>query len=237
MQLPRTQQKQQARSLADNRAALDQIAGKLTPPEIDPPMEKGVDSTHPDFWTSRYATGKTPWDFGGVPAALRSFLVRSSAPGKVLIPGCGSGYEVQAFHEAGYDVTAIDFSPAAVNQANRVLGVLAGRVIFGDFFTHNFEQGGFDLIYERTFLCSMPPSRWPDYANRMADLLSPEGRLVGIFLYGQQADGPPYPLTDKQAEELFQRRFRLVRSELVTDSLPLFRGMERWQEWLKIDPA
>jgi SAM-dependent methyltransferase len=200
-------------------------------------MEKGVDSTHPDFWTNRYAAGKTPWDFGGVPAALKSFLARSSAPGRVLIPGCGSGYEVQAFHEGGYDVTAIDFSPAAVDQAKRVLGILAARVIFGDFFTHNFGQGGFDLIYERTFLCSMPPSRWPDYANRMSDLLAPGGRLVGIFLYGQQTDGPPYPITDKQAEQLFQRRFRQVRSELVTDSLPLFRGMERWQEWLKIDQA
>jgi hypothetical protein len=26
-----------------------------------------------------------------------------------------------------------------------------------------------------------------------------------------------------------------VRSELVTDSLPLFRGKERWQEWLRTD--
>ncbi len=200
-------------------------------------MEKGVDSTRPDFWTSRYVAGKTPWDFGGVPAALKSFLTRSSAPGRVLIPGCGSGYEVQAFHEAGYDVTAIDFSPAAIDQAKRVLGVLAGKVIFGDFFTYNFEQGRFDLLYERTFLCSMPPSRRPDYANRVADLLLPGGRLVGIFLYGQQPEPPPYPLTDKQAEQLFQRRFRQVRSELVTDSLPLFRGLERWHEWLKIDQA
>ena len=37
-------------------------------------MEKSADSTHPDFWTIRYAAGKTPWDFGGVPAALKSFL-------------------------------------------------------------------------------------------------------------------------------------------------------------------
>jgi SAM-dependent methyltransferase len=197
-------------------------------------MEEGADSTHPDFWTIRYATGKTPWDFGGVPAALKSFLASSATPGKVLIPGCGSGYEVQAFHAAGYDVTAIDFSPAAVDQAKRVLGILAERVICGDFFAHDFGPCGFDLIYERTFLCSMPTSRWPDYANTVADLLSVGGRLIGIFLYAEQsAPGPPYPLTEKQAEQLFASRFRLMRSELVTDSLPLFRGMERWQEWLK----
>jgi protein-L-isoaspartate O-methyltransferase len=199
-------------------------------------MENSSDSNQPDFWTVRYAAGKTPWDFGGVPSALKSFLERSSVPGRILIPGCGSGYEVQAFHAAGYDVSAIDFSPAAVNQAKRVLGVLAEQVILGDFFTHDCGQCRFDFIYERTFLCSMTPSRWPEYVNRMADLLLPKGRLIGVFLYGQRpSSGPPFPLTEPEAEQLFKKRFKLVRSEAITDSLPLFRDMEKWQEWLKID--
>ena len=197
-------------------------------------MQKNSDSTDPEFWTVRYAAGRTPWDFGGIPAALESFLARSSGPGSVLIPGCGAGYEVQAFHKAGYNVTAIDFSPAAVDQARKVLGPLAENVILGDFFTYDFGQRRFDLIYERTFLCSMPPSRWLDYANRMAELLSAEGSLIGVFLYGEQSsEGPPYPLTDEQAQETLQKTFRLMRSEPMADSLPLFRNMERWQEWLK----
>jgi len=199
-------------------------------------MENSPDCNQPDFWTIRYAAGKTPWDFGGVPSGLKSFLERSSVRGRILIPGCGSGYEVQAFHAAGYDVSAIDFSPAAVEQAKRVLGPLSGRIILGDFFTYNFGQRRFDLIYERTFLCSMTPSRWPEYVNRMADLLSPEGRLIGVFLYGQRSSsGPPFPLTDPEANELFKKHFQLVRSEVVTDSLPLFRDLERWQEWVRHD--
>jgi len=90
-------------------------------------------------------SAETPWDFGGVPSALKSFLERSSVRGRVLVPGCGSGYEVQAFHAAGYDVSPIDFSPAAVDQAKRVLGVLAERIILGDFFTYDFGQRRFDL--------------------------------------------------------------------------------------------
>jgi SAM-dependent methyltransferase len=201
-------------------------------------MDIPSDSNRPDFWTVRYRSDKTPWDFGGVPSALHSFLERSPGPGKVLIPGCGAGYEVQAFHAAGHDVSAIDFSPGAVEQAKRVLGVLAERVILGDFFTYDFGQRRFDLIYERTFLCSMTPSRWPDYVNRTADLLSPGGRLIGVFLYGQSSpSGPPFPLTEPEAGQLFKKRFRLLRSEPMTDSLPLFRDMERWQEWLKVDSA
>lgn len=195
-------------------------------------MDKSLDVTHPDFWSVRYASGRMPWDFGGVPGALKSFLARTPPPGSVLIPGCGAGYEIQAFHAAGFDVTAIDFSPAAFDQAKRVLGGLAEKIIVGDFFTHDFGERRFDLIYERTFLCSMPPARWPDYANRMAHLVTRGGRLVGVFLYGQpSSSGPPYPLTDNQSQELFQGDFQLVRSEPMTDSLPLFCGMERWQEW------
>jgi len=201
-------------------------------------MANSTDSNQPEFWTVRYSAGKTPWDFGGVPSALKSFLERSSVPGRVLIPGCGSGYEIQAFHAAGYDVSAIDFSPAAVEQAKRLLGDLAERVILGDFFTHDFGQRRFDLIYERTFLCSMTPARWPEYLNRMADLLLPGGKLIGVFLYGQRlSSGPPFPLTEPEAEQLFKKRFELVRSDVMTDSLPLFRDMERWQEWQKIDLA
>jgi SAM-dependent methyltransferase len=193
-------------------------------------------SNQPDFWTARYVAGRMPWDFGGVPAALQSFLARWTVPTRVLIPGCGSGYEVAAFHAAGHDVTAIDFSPAAVEQAKKVLGSLAGKVILGDFFSHDFGEQRFAVMYERTFLCSMTPSRWRDYANRAADLLSPGGRLIGVFLYGQKAgSGPPFPLTVSETQQLFKPRFELVVSEPVSDSLPLFRDMERWQEWRKVD--
>lgn len=193
------------------------------------------DSSHPDFWTTRYTTGKTPWDFGGAPAALKSFLERHSASSTVLIPGSGSGYEVQAFHAAGHNVTAIDFSPAAVERAKRLLGVLSDRVVLGDFFTHDFDGQRFDVIYERTFLCAMAPPHWPAYVRRVAELLSPGGELIGIFLYGQfAAPGPPFAITDLEAAQLFKTDFQLERSDPVTDSLPFFRDMERWQEWRRL---
>ena len=190
-----------------------------------------TDSTQRDFWNSRYAAGKTPWDLGEAPSALRAFLARTASPGRVLIPGCGSGYEVQAFHRARFDVTAIDFSAVALERAGQILGPLQKCIIAGDFFVHDFSDQSFDLIYERTFLCSLPPARWPAYAKRMAELLESGNVLAGIFLYGEEPEPPPYPLTEIQAHELFADDFELVRSEPVSDSLPLFEGKERWQEW------
>jgi len=183
-----------------------------------------------EFWNRRYRMGRTPWDFGGVPAALIDWLA-TAAPGRVLIPGCGSGYEVRAFHEHGWDVQAIDFSTAAVERAHDVLGALAGRVILDDFFTHEFGEPKFDVIYERTFLCSLPPDLWPRVVRRATELLVTGGKLIGFFLYGHENDPPPYPLTEPEARALFDAQFTRVEDKPVQDSLPLFAGRERWQIW------
>lgn len=191
------------------------------------------DSSRPEFWDVRYTSGETPWDFQGVPAALKAFL-KISQPGSALIPGCGAAYEVRAFHESGWQVTAIDFSAVAVERARSELEALASRVVQDDFFTHDFGRRRFDLIYERTFLCALPPRLWPAYVNRMTELLCPNGKLVGIFLYGEESNPPPYPLNPEKAGELFKKKFSVIKSVPVSDSLPIFQGNERWQEWALI---
>lgn len=191
------------------------------------------DSSRSDFWDSRFKTGRTPWDFHGVPDRLIRFLAESPS-GRALIPGCGSGYEVREFVKAGWSVTAIDFSAAAVARARQLLGPWGSNVLLGDFFKYPFEPRAFDLVYERTFLCALPPTLWLDYAGRMSQLLKPAGKLGGYFLYGREPDPPPYPLTKERAHELFAASFRLDNDEPVTDSLPLFVGREHWQEWTSV---
>ena len=195
------------------------------------------DSSRTQFWVKRWEVGKLPWDLGGIPPDLVSFLTRTqAAPCRVLVPGCGSGYEVRAFHEAGHEVMALDFSGPAVARAQEVLGPLGEKVVQGNFFKHDFGTRRFGLVYERGFLCSLPPARWPDYVSRMAELLTPGGRLVGLFLYGQEPEPPPFPLTEESAAALLGGSFRLLSStESVGESVPVYRGMERWQEWERID--
>jgi hypothetical protein len=193
------------------------------------------DSSQTIFWSKRWDGGKIPWDLGGIPPALVSFLNEHQASTRALVPGCGSGYEVRAFHAAGYDVTAIEFAAAAVARAREVLGPLGDKVIHGNFFKHDFGENRYGLIYERGFLCSLPTTRWPDYAARMASLLLPGGRLVGLFLYGQEPEPPPFPLTDETAASLLGPYFRLLRNEVsAAESVPVYQGMERWQEWERI---
>ncbi len=206
---------------------------------IRPAMDE-THPSHPEFWNSRYRSGKTPWDFGGVPAALQAYLrrgpqgTRPVARGRVLIPGCGSGYEIKAFAAAGYDVIAIDIASAAVERARQVVGpALARHIIIGDFFQHDFAAASFDVIYERTFLCAFLPDRRPAYRDRIATLLKDHGFLVGYFFHQNPGleEGPPFGFAPGTADGFFAHHFLLEKDESVSDSLPVFAGCERWQEW------
>jgi SAM-dependent methyltransferase len=190
--------------------------------------------SHPDYWNSRYLNRQTPWDFGGVPADLSAYLKRNKKGGRVLIPGCGSGYEIRAFADAGFDVTAMDLAPAAVERARKLGGpVLAKHIFAGDFFHYDFGTAQFDIIYERTFLCAIMPDRREAYRDRIASLLRYRGSLLGYFYYQIPVveNGPPFGFAWGTADELFSRYFLLVKDQPVEDSLPVFSGRERWQEW------
>jgi Thiopurine S-methyltransferase (TPMT) len=193
---------------------------------------KKQDSSQPDFWSKRYASGRTPWHLDKLQKQLGAFIRQLPLHQSILIPGCGDDFQtIAAFCVAGHDLIAIDFSAVAIELARSGLGPLGDRVIHGDFFHYNLKPAAFDVIYERTFLCSLHPRFWIRYAARVAQLLRPSGTLAGFFFYGTESDPPPYPLTESKAAEIFSGRFKLTRSEAVPDSLAFFAGSEKWQEW------
>ncbi len=83
------------------------------------------DSARPEFWDERFASGITPWDFGGVPPDLEAWLAVPRGRMQVLVPGCGSAYEARRLAELGHHVTAIDFSDRAIAAALKVMGRMA----------------------------------------------------------------------------------------------------------------
>jgi SAM-dependent methyltransferase len=188
------------------------------------------DSSKPDFWESRYRDHVTPWDAGKVPASLQQYARNLSAGIRVLIPGCGSAYEAAFLSAKGCDVLAIDFSPAAVEAARKNLAGLGHIVRLADFF--EFDHGNpYDVIYERAFLCALPPRMWPQYAPRTAQLLRPGGELAGFFFFQETERGPPFGTKPDALHLLFDPSFELVEDKAVADSIPVFQGAERWQVW------
>ncbi len=192
------------------------------------------DPTAPAFWNERFDKAFMPWDRAGVPDDLRRFVAEQPAPASVLIPGCGAGYEVAFFADAGWDVTAVDFSPAAVAAARQNLSVRADRIVEADFFTFEPPRRS-QVIYERAFLCALPPAMSEAIVARWMALLPPGGLLAGFFFFGEAGKGPPFPIAPLRLEALLSPGFLRIEDRAAVDSIPVFAGRERWQVWRRLD--
>ena len=194
------------------------------------PTFEARDPLSPAFWDERFERGFTPWDRGGVPQGLRRFVAGAGAPLRCLIPGCGAAYELAYLCDAGWDATAIDFSPAAVAAGRAAVGAWGARVVEADFF--RYEPGAaLDVIYERAFLCAMPRALWPQVAARWAALLAPGALLAGYFFFDDGVRGPPFGIARAQLDALLAPYFDCIADDAVEDSIAVFDGKERWMTW------
>lgn len=196
-------------------------------------MSTQEDPSTPVFWDTLFRDQRMPWDAAGTPPDLERHLAGESHSGRVLIPGCGSAYEVRTFYERGWETVAIDFSAGAVERARTVLGACHSAVILGDFFSYDFGCRPFDIIYERAFLAAMPRKMWRDYADRVAELLQPGAKLIGFFVHGDRPGGPPFCLRAGELDGLLGEKFEKTEDTVVSTSVPVFRGKEHWEVWIR----
>lgn len=190
----------------------------------------------PDFWDKRFREGTTPWEGSEVAQSLREFAQthaarHGAADLRVLVPGCGSARDAGWLDAQGWQVTALDFSEAAVEAARNTLGEnFRGQLVCADFFTFQ-PPAPFALVLERAFLCALPRALWPDYARRMAELLPAGGVLAGHFFIAGQLKGPPFGILQSELDALLGECFVLRDDQPVSDSPEVFAGRERWQVW------
>lgn len=194
---------------------------------VKPPEQR---PEHPDFWCKRFGEGVTPWDAGKVPDAFADFISRQPLPLNTLIPGCGSAWEAAHLADIGWPVTALDFSPVAIEKAREILGSAPVDLVCANFFTF-VPARQIGLIYERAFLCALPRKLWDDWGRRIAELLPSGGILAGFFFVCEQPKGPPFGILPDQLSQLLAPNFTLLEDAPVSDSIPVFAGRERWQVW------
>lgn len=156
-------------------------------------------------WEQAYQNGKTGWDRGEVSLNLNHWLEdQQLQPCRILIPGCGNGYEVLHLAAKGFDVVAIDIAPTAVDNLKKALSdnKLNADVILADFFNWHPEKL-FDAIYEQTSLCALSPERWQAYEQCLFSWLKPNGKLLAQFMQTETEGGPPYHCEMSDMVELF----------------------------------
>lgn len=200
------------------------------------------DPGRPEFWDERYRAGFTPWDARGVPAPLVDFVERGAPGRRVLVPGCGAAYEAGCLDARGFEVTAIDIAPVALERARAVLGEPVARRVLrqADYFEIDLAV---DWIYERALLCALPPRLWTAWAGATARLLPPGGRLAGFFFLDEGAPeprrGPPFPARRAELDALLGAAFECVEQQALPaeQSIPVFAGREHWMVWRRRDVA
>lgn len=107
-------------------------------------------------------------------------LLPSLTGNKVLEVGTASGYFSNILTLAGYDVTAIDYSAAMINEAKRVSQELEFDVAYYvmDAQQLQFPNNTFDLVFTRLMTWSLPDTS--RFYQSAFNVLKPGGQLVNF---------------------------------------------------------
>lgn len=150
----------------------------------------------PDRWTAEYRAGTTPWDLGRAHPELVQRLGDLGPPGTAVVPGAGRGNDVSALAAAGWQVTAVDYSSAVVDNLAQAVGP-EGRVVIADVFEFAPPRP-VDLVFDHTFFCTLPPDRHDDFGSWAGEVVRSDGVVASVvFPVDRPAtEGvPPYPMT------------------------------------------
>lgn len=131
--------------------------------------------------------------------------VENGGKAKALVPGCGTGYDVEYLASVGYETIGIDIAPEATTASNKWLESLQPRpphlanIHFrtADYFSpppNPEQQETYDLIYDYTFFCALPEQLRSSWAEAHArSCKKGTGRLLTIVypIMGDRPGGPP----------------------------------------------
>lgn len=183
-------------------------------------------------WNECYQRGETPWD-KGKPHPELPFLIREhrdliEGAGRILVPGCGMGYDAVLLKESGGGaVTGLDVAEEAVTRARRHHPESGVDWRLGDLFT--WEESA-DLVFEHTCFCAIPVDRRPDYVEAVSRILPAGGHLLGVFFLNpdhEGEEGPPFGVTMAELEGFFGDRFEILSSRAPDRTYPGREGEGR----------
>ena len=186
-------------------------------------MEQNLDA---DYWDTRYQENRMGWDIGYPSTPLKEYIDQLKDPSiKILIPGGGNSYEAEYLYNKGFDhVVVVDVSAKAkANFLARIPNFPEDQFLVQDFFGLTDR---FDLILEQTFFCALDPSLRMAYAQKMGQLLKPEGKLVGLLFDFPLEGGPPFGGSKKEYTNYFEPYFDMQVFERCHNSIPPRQGVE-----------
>jgi methyl halide transferase len=197
--------------------------------------------TEQEYWTKRYKEDQTGWDIGYPSTPLKAYIDQlTNKEVQLLLPGAGNAYEAEYLWKQGFPhVHIMDISTIPLERFMAQNPTFPkAQVHHTDFFDH---EGQYDLILEQTFFCSLVPTdkNRDAYAKKMASLLKPQGKLVGVWFN--------FPLTDDMEKRPFggnkalyirylEPYFKTLSFAPCHNSIPPRQGKELFGICKKEDP-
>ncbi len=171
-------------------------------------------------WDARYRLDDTPWDQGRASQTVLRVVERHLKSGaRILVPGCGRGWEVEALGRLGFEVTGLDLSVTAATIGNsRLKNVDNATIQIGNFLAPPKAYFGyFDAVVEHTCFCAIEPSDRKQYRDAAFSVLTPGGVLLGAFLHFE-GGGPPHGTNPDELNEVFGQHFVMI--EMAAEKEP-----------------
>jgi thiopurine S-methyltransferase len=179
------------------------------------------------YWELRYEENKTGWNIGYASPPIKEYIEQlEDKSATILIPGAGNSYEAQLLWNNGFINTfVLDIAKQPLeNLKNRVETFPNNQLLHQDFFELNKT---FDLIIEQTFFCALNPNLRNQYAEKMYQLLKPNGKLVGLFFdFPLTESGPPFGGSIEEYKSIFGKYFKIKTLERATNSIKERQGKE-----------
>lgn len=170
---------------------------------------------------------EVPWDHARPSTEL---VRRLSEPGigRALVVGCGLGDDAGYLRSLGYEVTAFDLSPTAVETARpRFPGITftAADVL------HAPEEwtGAFDLVYEAYTIQVLRDDNRDQAIRAISEFVAPGGKLLVIGFMARPDDAPPriaQPLTRAELDAFVHNG---LTQGLIEERPPSEDAPGRWQ--------
>ncbi|MBT7733306.1 MAG: methyltransferase domain-containing protein [Verrucomicrobia bacterium] len=185
-------------------------------------------------WEALYQANDTFWDHGEASPGLVDYLAaNSSLPlGQALVPGCGRGHDARALAQAGWAATGLDLAPSSVPLAKRLADEERLTIDYriGDFLSDEPHKL-FDLVFEHTLFCAIPPVRRDDYVQALRRWLKPGGLYLAVnYMITEDNGEPPFSTTTAELDERFGEPFELLR-RWTPRSYEGREGKELINEW------
>jgi thiopurine S-methyltransferase len=186
-----------------------------------------INDLNKTYWENKYKNNLTGWDIGGISLPLKTYFEQITTKDiDILIPGAGNSYEAEYLHTNSFkSVDVIDIATQPLkNLKARVASFPKENLIQKNFFNHTKK---YDLIVEQTFFCSLHPDARVEYAQKMANLLKKQGKLIGLFFdFELTEQGPPFGGSFIEYTKLFTPYFNIKILERCYNSIKPRFGRE-----------